>query len=153
MVARATCPPPTRQARPDGLDGQGDGADEHRAVEPYISRDISEGCVCRTRVEVLPVLSSVFSISILSSIVAISVASKSRPSQLPLPPLPPPPSLRAANTRQPDITGHKQTVKARSSRIKRRAARGGGGRGARGTVQDAAAGWEGMESTWKMGRL
>ena len=40
--------------------------------------------MCRTWVEVQPRLSSVSSISISSSIVAISVASKSRPSQLPL---------------------------------------------------------------------
>jgi hypothetical protein len=107
--------------------------------------------VCRTRVEVQPVLFSIFSISISSSIVAISVASNCRPPQLPLSPLPPSPSLRAANTRQPAVTGHKQTVQMRSSRIKRRAACGGGGTGARGTVQDAAAGWEGMEARVRWG--
>ena len=73
-------------------------------------------------------LFSISSISILSSIVAISVTSKSRPSQLPLIPLPLPPSLRAANTTQPAATGHKQTVQTHNSRIERRAARGGGGR-------------------------
>ena len=69
----------SRQARQDGRDVQGDGADEHRSVEPYIARNISKASVCRTPVEVQPALLGASSISILSAIVAISVHSKRRP--------------------------------------------------------------------------
>ena len=81
------------------------------------------------------------------------LTSKSRPSQLPLIPLPPPPSLRAANTTQPAATGHKQTVQTHSSRIERRAARGGGGREACGRSPGCSGGMGRDGSTCKMGRL
>jgi hypothetical protein len=74
-----------RQARQDGRDVQGDGADEHRSVEPYIARNISKASICsRTPVEVQPALLGASSISILSAIVAISVHSKRRPPRSPL---------------------------------------------------------------------
>jgi hypothetical protein len=97
-------------------------------AESHTARKFRRRSVCLAPVDVQVMLFSISSISILSSVVAISVTSKSRPSQLPLIPLPPPPSLRAANTTQPAATGHKQTVQTHSSRIERRAARGGGGR-------------------------
>jgi hypothetical protein len=98
--------------------------------------------------EVRPVLISTSSISILSSIVAISVASKSRPIQLPLSPLLPPPSLRAANTTQRATTGRKRQSRrtaAGSNGVLRVAEVGQGWEGA---VQDAApvVGWEGLEA-------
>ena len=93
---------PTRQARQDGLDVYGEGADDHRSVEPYIPRNISKASVCRTPVEVQPALLGASSISILSSIVAILVSSRRRAPR-PRSPRPSPP-LAPANSRNQTAT-------------------------------------------------
>jgi len=82
--------PPAPQARQDGLDVQGEGADEHRSVEPYAVRNTSRISVCRTPVEHQAILFSTSSLGILSSVVAISVTSKRRPPRPRSPPRSPP---------------------------------------------------------------
>jgi len=116
--------PPAPQARQDGLDVPGEGADEHRSVEPYTVRNTSRISVCRTPVEHQAVLFSTSSLGILSSVVAISVTSRRRPLA------PSVSALRIAKTTQRAVAGEKQTLQTHSSRIERRAARRGGGTGA-----------------------
>ena len=95
-------------------------------AESHTARKFRRISVCLAPVDVQVMLFSISCISILSSVVAMSVTSKRRPPR-PFSPRPSPPlHLRTAATKQLPVWVSKKTVKTHSSRIERRAARGGG---------------------------
>ena len=149
----------SQQARQDGLDVPGEGADEHQSVEPHVARNTNKASVCRIHVQLQVVVFSNSSIRFMSSVVVISMASRRRPSRPCSPPPSPSPTCTQARSTQSAVRGHEKSADPRSGRIERPAARSrgrGGGVGgalrARGTAAQAAressrSGFEALKST------
>jgi len=122
-------------------------------VEPRVVGRFVSMQVCSASAEVLPVLVSTFSFSILSSIVVISIASKRSPPRPRAPLLSLPLDLQTAKTTQRAAAGRIQTADPHSSRIERRAVRGRGGTGVGGRRPGANGGMGAAASTVEMRRL
>ncbi len=109
----------SQQARQDGLDVPGEGADEHQSVEPHVTRNTNKASICRIHVRLQVVVFSNSSIRFMSSVVVISMASRRRPSRPCSPPPSPSPTCTQARSTQSAVWGHEKSADPRSGRIER----------------------------------